>query len=78
MSSKEKTMILQVLISLITIIIAIVSHEVAHGWMAYCLGDDTPKKQNRLSLNPKHHIDLFGSIILPALMFFSKSGVVFG
>ncbi|MBE6467807.1 MAG: site-2 protease family protein [Alphaproteobacteria bacterium] len=71
-------MILQILISIATIIIAIISHEIAHGWVAWYLGDDTPKKQNRLSFNPIHHIDLFGSIILPVLMFFSKSGVVFG
>ncbi len=76
--SKEKTMILQILISIATIIIAIISHEIAHGWVAWYLGDDTPKKQNRLSFNPIHHIDLFGSIILPILMFFSKSGVIFG
>lgn len=71
-------MIFQILISVTTIIIAIISHEIAHGMVAYCLGDDTAKKQKRLSLNPKHHIDLFGSIILPVLMFFSKSGIIFG
>lgn len=71
-------MIFQILISIATIIIAIISHEVAHGWVAYYLGDDTAKKQNRLSFNPKHHIDIFGSVFLPILMFFSKSGIIFG
>ena len=71
-------MIFQILISVATIIIAIISHEIAHGMVAYYLGDDTAKKQNRLSLNPKHHIDVFGSLFLPILMFFSKSGIIFG
>ena len=71
-------MIIQILISIATIIIAIISHEIAHGLVAYYLGDDTAKQQNRLSLNPKHHIDIFGSIFLPILMFFSKSGIIFG
>ncbi|MBR1948245.1 MAG: site-2 protease family protein, partial [Alphaproteobacteria bacterium] len=71
-------MIFQIIISVATIIIAIISHEIAHGWVAYLLGDDTAKKQNRLSFNPIKHIDIFGSLFLPVLMFFSKSGIIFG
>lgn len=71
-------MIFQIIISVATIIIAIISHEIAHGWVAYLLGDDTAKKQNRLSFNPINHIDIFGSLFLPVLMFFSKSGIIFG
>lgn len=71
-------MIFQILISVVAIIIAIISHEVAHGLAAYYLGDDTAKKQNRLSFNLKHHIDIFGSVFLPILMLFSKSGIIFG
>ena len=71
-------MIIQILLSVLSIFIAIISHEIAHGWVAWFLGDDTAKKQGRLSLNPLKHIDTFGSIFLPILMFFSKSGIVFG
>lgn len=71
-------MIIQILLSVLSIFIAIISHEIAHGWVAWYLGDDTAKKQGRLSLNPLKHIDIFGSIFLPILMFFSKSGIVFG
>lgn len=78
MFGKEKTMIIQILISVISIFIAIISHEIAHGWMAWYLGDDTAKKQGRLSFNPKNHIDPLGSVFLPLLMFLSKSGVIFG
>ena len=71
-------MILQILLSIATIIIAIISHEIAHGWVAWYLGDDTAKKQGRLSFNPINHIDIFGSLFLPIIMFFSKSGIIFG
>ena len=71
-------MILQIILSLATIIIAIIFHEIAHGWVAWYLGDDTAKKQGRLSFNPIKHIDIFGSLFLPILLFFSKSGIIFG
>ena len=45
-------------------IIAIVFHEVAHGFISYKLGDPTAKKQGRLSLNPIHHLDLMGTLFL--------------
>lgn len=44
---------------------ALVLHEVAHGLVAYKLGDPTAKRQGRLSLNPARHIDPFGTVILP-------------
>lgn len=47
---------------------AIVFHEVAHGYMAYLLGDTTAKDRGRLTLNPLKHIDPFGTILLPILM----------
>jgi Zn-dependent protease len=53
-------------------------HEYAHGYAAWKLGDDTAKAQGRLTLNPLVHLDLFGSLILPALLVFQQSEVVFG
>jgi Zn-dependent protease len=50
------------------LIIAIVFHEVAHGWTALMLGDPTAKERNRLSLNPIRHVDPFGTLILPGLL----------
>lgn len=52
----------------IPMILAIVFHEVAHGWMARALGDPTAAEANRLSLNPFRHVDPFGTIILPGLL----------
>lgn len=50
------------------LIVAIVFHEVAHGWAALALGDPTAKEQRRLSLNPIRHVDPFGTVILPGLL----------
>ena len=47
------------------LIIAIVFHEVAHGWTALLLGDPTAQEQNRLSLNPIRHVDLWGTLLVP-------------
>ncbi len=66
------------LVALVTIpalVVAIVFHEVAHGWTALALGDPTAKEQRRLSLNPLRHVDPFGTVILPGLLFLSGAPV---
>ena len=50
---------------IIPLVIAIVFHEVAHGWMAKWLGDPTAQEQRRLSFNPIRHVDPIGTVILP-------------
>lgn len=57
------------------LILAIVFHEVAHGWTARALGDPTAAEQNRLSLNPLRHVDPIGTIILPAILKLSGAPV---
>jgi Zn-dependent protease len=59
------------------IIIAIVFHEVAHGYVAWKLGDDTAHRLGRITLNPLRHIDPFGTIVLPLLLLLSI-GLPFG
>ena len=54
------------------------AHEVAHGAAAYAFGDPTAKNQGRLTLNPLKHIDLFGSIILPLILYITNSHFLFG
>ena len=63
--------------SVLAFIPAIILHEVAHGYVAYKLGDFTAKNQGRLSLNPLKHVDPFGTVILPAILILS-GGPVFG
>lgn len=55
----------QVATWLVPLVIAIVFHEVAHGWVARMFGDPTAKQSGRLSLNPIRHVDPVGTIILP-------------
>ncbi|OGY57939.1 MAG: hypothetical protein A3D47_00670 [Candidatus Colwellbacteria bacterium RIFCSPHIGHO2_02_FULL_43_15] len=57
---------------------SVIIHEVSHGLMALSLGDETAKDAGRLTLNPISHIDLFGSIILPLLLFVTHSPVILG
>ena len=56
--------LLSLLLTIPGVLIAITFHEFAHAFVAYKLGDDTPKFQGRLSLNPFSHLDPFGVIML--------------
>jgi Zn-dependent protease len=49
-------------------------HEYAHGWMAERLGDPTARYAGRLTVNPLAHIDLWGTIIMPLMLFFGTGG----
>lgn len=69
--------IVDMLFYIAILIVSVVIHEVSHGFVAEYFGDNTARNAGRLTLNPVKHLDLFGSIILPALMFFS-TGFVFG
>lgn len=60
------------------LIMSVVIHEVAHGYSAYLLGDDTAKLQGRLTLNPIKHLDPFGSVMLPLLLVLTNSGFIIG
>lgn len=69
---------LHLFLTFIPLAAAIILHEIAHGYAAFMLGDDTARQNGRLSLNPLKHIDPFGSIFLPALLWLSKAGFIFG
>lgn len=70
-------MILSVVITLVVILISMVLHELAHGYVAYWLGDDTAKTDGRLTLNPLRHLDPVLSIAMPLLLLLT-GGPVFG
>jgi Zn-dependent protease len=59
------------------VLFAITVHEVAHGWIASKLGDKTALLMGRLTLNPLKHIDLVGTILVPAVLLF-LGGFIFG
>lgn len=71
-------MVVKIVTSALAIFVAIVTHEMSHAFMAHKLGDNTAKHQNRLSFNPFNHVDIFGTIVLPILLFISKTGFIIG
>ena len=58
----------QTLILLATIVPSIILHEISHGAVANFFGDDTAKRAGRLTLNPLAHVDLFGTLLMPAML----------
>lgn len=66
------------ILNFVILIFSIVLHEIAHGWMAYKLGDPTAKNAGRLTLNPIPHIDLVGSILLPGILLLTNSRFLIG
>ena len=60
------------------LVTAITFHEAAHAFVAWRFGDDTALKLGRVSFNPIKHIDLFGTLLLPALLLFARSPFLFG
>jgi Zn-dependent protease len=60
---------------IIPLVIAIVFHEVAHGWVARALGDPTAAERKRLSLNPLRHVDPIGTVVLPLMLAIAKAPV---
>ena len=65
-------------IKIVPLLFAVILHEVAHGWVAGKLGDPTAKLLGRITLNPIVHIDLVGTIILPAVLLLTHSPFLFG
>ncbi len=59
---------------IVILLFSVIIHEYAHGYTADKLGDPTPRASGRLTLNPIAHIDPFGTILLPMLIFFTTRG----
>ena len=69
--------LLQIVVLVPCLVIAIVFHEVAHGWAALALGDPTAKERRRLTLNPLRHVDPIGTLVVPGFLAL-VGGPVFG
>ncbi|MBR2996836.1 site-2 protease family protein [Candidatus Saccharibacteria bacterium] len=69
--------IIGLVVLLAVILISMMLHELAHGYVAYWLGDDTAKENGRLTLNPLKHLDPFMSVLLPVMLFIA-GGPIFG
>ncbi|MBD3797882.1 MAG: site-2 protease family protein [Campylobacterales bacterium] len=76
--------ILKIAAAVLALAIAIIGHEIMHGWVAYMYGDTTAKNAGRLTINPISHVDLVGTILVPTAMYFlpmlmgAQSGFLFG
>ena len=68
---------LEAILGLAVLLVSVIIHENAHGVVALALGDDTARAAGRITLNPTKHLDIVGSVILPALLFFT-TGSMFG
>lgn len=76
---EELNIIQKIAVMALPLIFAIVLHEVAHGWVADKLGDHTARDMGRLTLNPISHIDLFGTVVMPLMLFYITDGkMLFG
>jgi Zn-dependent protease len=67
-----------ILLSAPVLLMSIVIHEVAHAWQARREGDFTADRLGRITLNPLRHIDPFGSVILPLMLWFAEIPMLFG
>ena len=70
--------VLQFILMILPLVVAVVLHELAHGYVADRLGDPTARLAGRLTLNPLKHLDVFGSFLLPVALKLSGSPVIFG
>ncbi len=68
----------QLIIKIITLLFAVTIHEVAHGYVAYRMGDNTALLAGRLTLNPIKHLDFVGSFLMPAILALSSAPFIFG
>lgn len=64
----------QFLLILPVLLISLVAHEFAHAWTAHREGDDTAWRQGRLTFNPLAHIDPFGTVLLPIMLWWASNG----
>jgi Zn-dependent protease len=71
-------MIFQASALIVPVLVAITFHEAAHGYVAWRLGDDTAARQGRVTFNPLRHIDPFGTVLLPAMLFLFRAPFLFG
>ena len=70
--------IIEILAIILALMLAIIGHEIMHGYVAYLYGDTTAKDAGRLSINPLVHVDIAGTLIVPAVLFFSGAPFMFG
>ena len=74
----ELNLVQKIAVWVVPVLLAITVHEVAHGWIARKLGDNTAFMLGRLTLNPLKHVDPMGTIVIPGLLLLMQAGFIFG
>jgi Zn-dependent protease len=74
----QTSQVVEFILIMAPLLVAVIAHEVAHGYVAFRLGDPTAKAAGRLSANPLRHLDVFGSLILPLMLKLSGAPILFG
>ena len=69
---------INVFFQIFILVFSVMIHEISHGLMALSFGDRTAEYEGRLTLNPLKHIDLFGSIVVPLMLWISGAGFMIG
>lgn len=67
-----------IIVMILPLMLAIILHEVSHGWVAEKLGDPTARLMGRITLNPISHVDPFGTIIVPGILLLTGTHFLFG
>jgi len=70
--------IIKIVATILALLIAIIGHEIMHGYVAFRYGDWTAKSMGRLSINPVPHIDPIGSIVLPLMLYIIQAPFLLG
>ena len=74
----ELSLVQKIAVWVVPVVLGITVHEVAHGWIARKLGDNTAFMLGRLTLNPLKHIDPVGTILIPGMLLLLQAGFLFG
>lgn len=74
MAAEPTSLAYDVSVWVVPVLLAIPLHEAAHGFAALLFGDDTAKREGRLTLNPLRHVDPFGTLLLPAMLLVASGG----
>ena len=74
----DLSLVQKIAIWVVPVLLGITVHEVAHGWVARKLGDNTAFMLGRLTLNPLKHVDPMGTILIPGMLLLLQAGFIFG
>src|SRR5882672_7673798 len=76
MGNIDSNTIAQFILFMVALVFSLSVHESAHAWMSDRFGDDLARLQGRISLNPASHVDPIGTLLFPAIAFFTHAPLI--